>query len=251
MAEDLDNVLDSDNAFDPKAFGGHLKGYFQDNACRALSFFDAMALFDRLADRPDIAFGYVRDGCYARAHLMCLEMEAQGLAPLKAWALEYIYKGNPPPVTMPNGKIARWDWHVAPALPVRMAEGDVRMMVFDPGLFDGPVPPEEWARLIHVTSEKIKILPFGAPPLDDNGDYIPDNSSFTHREDILDHARATMEKYLSFQTAPRRTVFASAARKQACDQKPMSFSMQGKTWVSLDATATGPAVSPHLPPCGP
>jgi len=53
-----------------------------------VSFDEALAIFNQLADREDIAFGYPHDGCYARAHLMCEAVSAMGLEAKKCWAFE-------------------------------------------------------------------------------------------------------------------------------------------------------------------
>jgi len=74
-----------------------------------IPFEQAMQVFDQLADRTDIAFAYAEDGCYARAHLMCLIINALGLTPKKAWAFEdrdYLS------VQKPNGEKVIWGWHV-------------------------------------------------------------------------------------------------------------------------------------------
>ena len=99
----------------------------------------AVALFDHLADLPHIAHGLANEGCYARAHLMCREAERLGRAPEKAWAFE---GEGTLTVLAADGRLLNWWYHVALALPVQMADGQVEKMVFDPSLFDGPVPVE-------------------------------------------------------------------------------------------------------------
>ncbi|MDE2336475.1 MAG: hypothetical protein KGL10_04125 [Alphaproteobacteria bacterium] len=205
----------------------------------AVSLEDAMVLFDELADRPDIAFGYAQDGCYARAQLMCREMTERGLAPQKAWAFEggsYLY------VDMPDGKRVRWGWHVAPALAVRMPDGKAEDMVFDPGLFDGPVTLQEWGKMIHAQPEKLQIAPFGAPPKGYPGDY----TSHQRWIDADGHARDTMHRYLKLQGFSQRVLFPTPVRQRFCDMRPYGFSQQGKTWVS--AVQGGASAQKPKPP---
>jgi glutaminase-like protein len=71
------------------------------NTETAVPFDKAMTIFDEVADRTDIAFGYAADGCYARAQLACLIMNARGLTPKKAWAFE---SGNSLSVKKPDGE---------------------------------------------------------------------------------------------------------------------------------------------------
>ena len=88
-----------------------------------------LEIFDQLADRKDIAFGYTASGCSARAHIMCHALMDMGFEPKKAWAFEgddclFMHK--------PNGGIQRWGWHVAPVLTVELPGGNVQDMVIDP-----------------------------------------------------------------------------------------------------------------------
>ncbi|MBU6474568.1 MAG: hypothetical protein KGL10_04715 [Alphaproteobacteria bacterium] len=195
-----------------------------------VSFKHALEIFDQLADRPDIAFAYTQDGCYARAHLMCRAMAMLGLAPQKAWAFESDGIYSPCLyVTMPNGKKEEWGWHVAPALLVRMPDCSVQNLVFDPGLFDGPVTAHDWADLIHAHQENLQIVPFGTAPNGYTGHYLP-HDPYANPDT---HAKETMLKYLKWQDRAPRIVFQTDARRIFCRKKRIRLLKAGKTWVSV------------------
>src|SRR5208282_6419970 len=121
---------------------------------------EAQKIFNELASRTDIAWNYAPDGCYARAHIMVQQMIEKGLAPGKAWTFNtpkgYMW------VEGPGGKVS-WCFHVAPTLPVRMPDGSVKDMVFDPSLFDRPVSVEDWAHAQHNDPEVVKTRLGEAP----------------------------------------------------------------------------------------
>ena len=136
----------------------------------SISFEQALTVFDHLADRDDLAFGYLSEGCQVRAHLVCMEMKTIGLKPRKAWA----FRGeNPLYVMLPDGKKGEWDYHVVLALPVRMPKGKILDLVFDPGLFDGPVTLQEWGHMIDAPAYTLQVTEFGQAPSGCRGDYSP------------------------------------------------------------------------------
>src|SRR5262249_36947437 len=103
----------------------------------------AQVVFQAMASHKEIAFHYPTDGCYSRAHLMCLLMTDQGLRPHKVWAF-----ANGEALTVrtthdPRG-VVQWCFHVAPTLGVRHDNGQIEEVVIDPSLFDRPVTIGEW-----------------------------------------------------------------------------------------------------------
>jgi hypothetical protein len=202
----------------------------------AIPFDRAMQIFDQLADRTDIAFGYAEDGCYARAQLMCLIVNAMGLpTPKKAWAFEGAASLK---VKKPDRETISWWYHVTAALPVKMPDGPVQDMVFDPGLFDGPVSLSEWGGIMGAKPSQLQIAPFGEPPKGYSGDYMP-NGSTKPLPEAYKEAVGTMSSYLKWQSAGPRTVFQSQSRQQFCQMQGYSINHpQGKTWQSA-AIATG------------
>jgi len=86
-----------------------------------------------------------------------------------------------------------WGYHVAPVLMVRGPDGDTREMVFDPLLFDSPVPVEEWRTALHDTPSLVRSAP-GDPPRPALG-----GSGYWPGPDPIEgpdmHARETLEDY--------------------------------------------------------
>jgi len=146
----------------------------------------ALRIFDSLAARNDLAFDYTKDGCAARAHLMCEAVMALGLKAHKAWAFaekniqesategELIKKIS---VVLPNNKVdpdLEWDFHVTLALPVRLPNGKVEFLVFDPCFFDGPVLLGDWSKILDIPYYQARTEKFGRVPSEHNYyDYLP------------------------------------------------------------------------------
>lgn len=211
-------------------------------APRILSYTQALHLFDRLADRQDIAFGYAQDGCYARAHIMCQQMIAEGHQPKKAWAFEgekSMY------VDHPGGGRTYWCYHVAAALPVQMPDGSVQDLVFDPGLFDGPVTLEKWGDTMHAPRENLEITAFGVPPKGRIGDYEPKYGVAT-TADTDNVAMECMRTYMKWNGNGPRRVFATEMRELLKDALGLAL-RQGLTWTSImtPPPAGLPAASPE------
>ncbi len=154
----------------------------------------AAAIFAAFATAEELALGFPADGCYARTHLMVQRLLAGGLAPSKVWAfaasaVDLLWIEAP---GHPDGRV-QWAYHVAPALLVRMPDGDTREMVFDPLLFGGPVPAEEWRGALHDTPTLMRTAP-GEPPLPARG-----GTGYWPGPDPLEgpdvHAREKLEEY--------------------------------------------------------
>src|SRR5262249_9071024 len=101
-------------------------------------------IFALLRTQSDIAYDYIDDGCYARAHLMIQRMLALNLDPYRVWAfangqLLYVKTDK-----HPEG-VVQWTWHCAPALWAEDADGKLTTHVIDPSLCDGRVTDAEWA----------------------------------------------------------------------------------------------------------
>lgn len=98
----------------------------------------AIELFNYLA-KQDIPFRYPEDGCYARAHKMSLLLDAKGITTGKVFI-----EGDLKVKTQnsPAGEVSWW-YHVAPVIKVKK-DGREVPYVFDPSIFDRPVPEDEW-----------------------------------------------------------------------------------------------------------
>lgn len=126
--------------------------------------------FNTLAQRSDIAFNYVDDGCFARAHIMCRALQDMDVAPGKVWA----YKGDEKMKLTQAGRVfALWDYHVAPCVPVRMPDKSVQNIILDPGIFDGPVTVDQWLREVNGVAQRLDIVPFGVASKYREADYAP------------------------------------------------------------------------------
>jgi Glutaminase len=154
----------------------------------------AAAIFLEFAASEELALRFPADGCYARTHLMVKRMLGQGFAPSKVWAFaasraDLLWTETP---HHPNGRV-QWGYHVAPILMVRGPDGTPREMVFDPLLFDYPVPLEEWRIALHDTPILIYTAP-GEPPLPARG-----GAGYWPGPDPLEgadaHAYDTLEDY--------------------------------------------------------
>jgi hypothetical protein len=154
----------------------------------------ATAIFAEFAANEDLALRFPADGCYARTHLMIRRLLDRGFNPSKVWAfaasvtdLLWIETSD-----HPEGRV-QWAYHVAPVLVVREPGNDSREMVFDPILFDRPVPVEEWRSALHDTPTLVRSTP-GEPPLPSRG-----GSGYWPGPDPIEgpdvHSRETLEEY--------------------------------------------------------
>jgi hypothetical protein len=154
----------------------------------------AAAIFAEFVAAQDLALRFPADGCYARTHVMVRRLLDQGLVPSKVWAfaasvtdLLWVETSD-----HPDGRV-EWSYHVAPILLVRGPDGDSREMVFDPILFDGPVPVDGWVSALHDRPTAVRTA-LGEPPLPARG-----GSGYWPGPDPLEgpdvHARETLEEY--------------------------------------------------------
>ena len=106
----------------------------------------AFQVFQFLAGQPDIPFFFVRDCCSARAHKMCLLLEAQGIVARKLWNYGHGFALNKRTLRVktprdPSGQVC-WTFHVAPI--VNVSDDPVGTVVIDPSIFDRPVAVSTW-----------------------------------------------------------------------------------------------------------
>ena len=99
-------------------------------------------LFEYLSNLSHIPFDYPEDGCFARAHAMVRELDDLGINSAKSFI-----EGNLRVETdkSPKGYV-KWSYHVAPTILV-YKNGKVVPYIFDPSIFDKPVPVEEWHKI--------------------------------------------------------------------------------------------------------
>lgn len=108
---------------------------------------DAISLFNEIAGRKDIPFGFPMDGCYARAHKVVRILEDQGIIAGKAFVEGELY------VDTKFGEVG-WGYHVAPVIMVKKGSATVPYVI-DPSLFTKPVPQSEWkAKMLAKSKSK-------------------------------------------------------------------------------------------------
>jgi hypothetical protein len=200
-----------------------MKKGFEASAKKSVTLEKAFIIFDAQADRNDIAFGYLRDGCYARTHLMCRAFQDMGLSPKKAWVYETAAELY---AELPDGRYMHCDWHVAPVLSVQMPDGKVEDLVFDPGLFDGPVTFLQWREHFSAGETKSEIAPFGVCPRNSTGDYTPGEKTDNETDRV---SAEVMADYIKEQGSAPRIVFQTELRQKMAASIPV-LSSAGKTW---------------------
>lgn len=182
----------------------------------------AIDIFNKLSDMPDIAFNFPQEGCYARAHLMNHRMIEMGIVPKKVWA----FKGDQPlKVHFPEQEPIEWKWHVASAIPTIMPNGDIQDLVIDPGLFNCPVSTQRWGKDISAPDDSVEVTPLGVSPKGREGDYSP--GIYTDK-DTDARALRTMHVALLVQNESPRKVFTSEFCSDGISQQ------QGRTWPAMD-----------------
>ena len=98
----------------------------------ALSITQIGAVFADMADEADIPFAFPADGCYARADVMVHRIAARygiDIDAIKKVVIRgdlrvpttYVYQGP-----YGNDEEVVWNWHIAPAVPVRGDDGVIR-----------------------------------------------------------------------------------------------------------------------------
>jgi hypothetical protein len=118
---------------------------------------------------------------------------------------------------------------------VKMPDGAVQDMVFDPGLFDGPVSLDEWGNIMKANPSHLQIAPFGVPPKGYSGDYQPYQSH--PLPEAYRSAVGTMSSYLKSQDSGPRTVFQAQSRQQFRQAQGGNSLTKGKTWQSAPPVA--------------
>lgn len=141
----------------------------------------AKEIFNTLKNDEDNSFNYPMDGCYARAHRMATVMDDMGVVSGKAFVEGELY------VDTRFGE-AGWSYHVASLVAVKK-NGKIIPTVFDPGLFDHPVPYEEWKALLLKKPE----AKFASEYFTKRFNYDPD-SRHDDMEDYLEEELANMKE---------------------------------------------------------
>ena len=90
-----------------------------------------------LYDESNIPYGYITDGCYARAHMMDESFRQHGINNAKMFCKGDLEAKN-------DLMTARWWYHVAPLVFVDDGNGKPIPKIIDPGFSREPMDPEQW-----------------------------------------------------------------------------------------------------------
>ena len=115
--------------------------------------------FDKLSARQDIPFEYIYDGCYARAHLMCDEMNRDNINNAKMFVMvQNPYDASSRLEASNKYMDAKWWYHVAPMVFAQdEATKTVQPFIMDPSMSDHPLTPQEWIHQMWDENDKIKV----------------------------------------------------------------------------------------------
>lgn len=100
------------------------------------------AMIESFRDESNIPFGYIKDGCYARAHLMDESFRQHGINFAKMFVRGDLAAKN-------QHMEARWWYHVAPLVFVDDGQGNPEAKIIDPGFSDKPMDPSEWVKAMN------------------------------------------------------------------------------------------------------
>ncbi len=100
------------------------------------------AMVDSFTDESGIPFGYIKDGCYARAHLMDESFRQHGINFAKMFVRGDLGAKN-------EHMTAHWWYHVAPLVFVDDGNGNPAAKIIDPGFSKRPMDPEEWVKAMN------------------------------------------------------------------------------------------------------
>ncbi len=95
-----------------------------------------------LYDESNIPYGYITDGCYARAHMMDESFRQHGINNAKMFCRGDLEAKN-------DLMTARWWYHVAPLVFVDGGAGKPIPKIIDPGFSREPMDPEQWVQAMN------------------------------------------------------------------------------------------------------
>jgi hypothetical protein len=135
----------------------------QNNGITVLTLDQAQKLFNELKNVDYMAYNYMDNGCFARAHEFALIAKENGISMGKAFISDKrIYEQetletNPDHLLYPKSllrksekpflkEFAGWVYHVAPYLLVKNNKGEVVPFVFDIGIDKSPKSIQKWKK---------------------------------------------------------------------------------------------------------
>lgn len=100
------------------------------------------SMIESFKDESGIPFGYIKDGCYARAHLMDESFRQHDINFAKMFVRGDLSAEN-------EHMEARWWYHVAPLTFVDDGEGNPDPRIIDPGFSDKPLTLKQWVEAMN------------------------------------------------------------------------------------------------------
>ncbi len=104
-----------------------------------------------LGGLPALPIQYIKDGCYARAHVIDKLLADKGYNSAKIFAVGNLRAANE---VFPEG--VKWRYHVAPVVMVRNGE-QVEFRVVDPSIDTEPLLADEWVRRINPDAGPVRV----------------------------------------------------------------------------------------------
>lgn len=129
-----------------------------------LSLEEAESIFRHVVAMKDIPWAYQKDGCYARAHLVCARLKNLGYDVGKIWVKAHLKD--------PKAQDTNWHYHVAPMIFVSI-DGAEEARIIDPTLNpEKLLTIEEWLSALNLKNTHLrKIVRY---PLPENGNDFED-----------------------------------------------------------------------------
>lgn len=103
---------------------------------------ELVAMMESFNDESRIPFGYITDGCYARAHLMDESFRQHGINFAKMFVMGDLAAKN-------DFMDAHWWYHVAPLVFMDDGTGNPVPKIIDPGFSNKPLNPEDWVKAMN------------------------------------------------------------------------------------------------------
>lgn len=115
---------------------------------------EANKRFKSIANDQSLSFKYTKDGCYARAHIVCLKLFNEHISTGKIWIA-----GN---IKNPFNEQQLWAYHVAPIIYVQHDNGNIEKLVIDPAIDNTKLlTVDEW--LTRYQANNAKKISFPIP----------------------------------------------------------------------------------------
>ena len=103
----------------------------------SINYEQAENLFKEIANNEKISFKYTKDGCHARAHIICFLLSLKKIDAKKIWIAGNIHN--------PFSQKQDWSYHVAVIIYVKNNNSIIEELVIDPALnANKPLTTNEW-----------------------------------------------------------------------------------------------------------